>query len=144
MMIRTLFVVLLMMTLPAQAERAMRVDGYVIHYNAMTTDLLTPEIAQRNAIVRSSQRALINIAVLREGGEAMDEPLTASVIGSASNMAGQLRPINMREIREGTAIYYLGEVRVEHEDPLNFEFQVRPEGATQDYTVRFRQSFHTR
>lgn len=131
--------------LPAQAERATRSDGYVIHYNAITTDQLTPEVAQRLAIVRSSNRALVNIAVLREAdGEGLDQPLRASVRGSATNAAGQFRQINMREVRDGGAIYYLGEVRVEHLEALSFEFSVRPEGAERDYPVRFRQTFHTR
>jgi hypothetical protein len=58
--------VLLAMAQPAIAQQSQSFDGYTIHYNAINTSQLTPQIAQAYGIQRSSSRALLNITVLRE------------------------------------------------------------------------------
>ena len=46
----------------------------------------------------------------------------------------------MREVREGEAIYYLGEARIEERDDLVFELVVTPEGGA-PINARYAQSF---
>ena len=54
-------------TLAAQAQQAMDFDDYSIHYNALSSSLITPEVAKAYGIRRSDSRALINISVFEEG-----------------------------------------------------------------------------
>ena len=57
---------LLALALPvaALAENSTLVGGYTIHHNAMTTDTLTPQIAQMYDIQRSANRGMISVTVL--------------------------------------------------------------------------------
>ena len=51
------------LSIDAWAENSTAIKGYLIHHNALTTDVLTPEIASHYQIQRSKSQALINIAV---------------------------------------------------------------------------------
>ena len=53
----------LLLAAHAQAENSTEKQGYIIHHNALTTDILTPEIARRNNVQRSRNRAMVNISV---------------------------------------------------------------------------------
>jgi hypothetical protein len=50
----------------------------------------------------------------------------------------------MREVRDGTAVYYLAEFPVEHQETLSFSLQVRPQGETTSYAAELSQEFFTR
>ena len=47
----------------------------------------------------------------------------------------------MREIREGAAVYYLGELRVSPPDTLKFTVAARPIGENRDYQAEFTRPF---
>lgn len=114
---------------------------HVVHFSAQSTTMLTPEVARAFGIRRGDNRAMLNIAVLR--GPPPGTPVSAEVAVNASNLLGQLKGVQVRELREGEAIYYIGELRVANEEIVNFNVSVRPEGVGQPYEFRFRQQFYT-
>jgi hypothetical protein len=125
--------------LPASAQQAMEFDEYTIHYNALNSSLITPEVAKAYGIHRSDSRALINISVLKKSGAA-----TADVTATGRNLTGQTRNVEMREINEADgAIYYIGELSVRNMETFDFTVLVTPEGNDKPYTVKFRQQFYT-
>ena len=71
----------------------------------------------------------------------LGEPCYPSVTAAAVLPTGQRQSIALREVREGEAIYYLGEVRISHGDELRFELEVVPEGGGRPLQVRFSQTF---
>ena len=54
--------------LPA-TEGSKDFGDYVVYFNAMNTDQLTPEIAREYEIVRSKSRAMLNVSIHRKGRE---------------------------------------------------------------------------
>ena len=87
--------------------------NYEVHYNALRTDALTPEVARAYGIQRSANRVMLNVAVLRkEADHAPRKPVEADVKVDAYNLNGQLKNIEMRRVSEGEAIYYIGEVSI--------------------------------
>ena len=127
-------------TLTVQAQQAMDFDDYSIHYNALSSSLITPEVAKAYGIRRSDSRALINISVLKKSGDAARAQVTAT----GRNLTGQTRKVEMREINEGDgAIYYIGELSVRNMETFDFTVLVTPEGNDKPYTVKFRQQFYT-
>jgi len=128
----------------AQAENATRVKGYTIHHNALTTELLTPEIARSYGIVRSRNRAMLNVSVLRDVPDTAGVPVRSRVRVTATNLRGQIRTIPMREIREGNAIYYIGDFLVEHGEQIHFQLQVRPDDSQETLTAELSEQFFTR
>jgi hypothetical protein len=134
----------LLFALPAQAENAQDFGDYVVHFNALTTDNLPPTVTREYGITRSKNRALLNIAVLKKILGTTGQPVNAAISASVANLTGQRRDIELREIREGNAIYYIGEFGVNHEDNLEFTVIAQPEGHDRPLRVQFQQRFFTR
>lgn len=117
--------------------------AYVVHFNAQATSMLPPEVARAYGIRRSSNRAMLNVTVIRKVPGSTGRPTQAVVGVDASNLTGQLKDVEVREVREGEAIYYIGELPVANRETLIFDISVRPEGSTDSFRVRFRQQFYT-
>jgi len=132
-------------TLPASAQQAMEFDDYVIHYNAFSTSLLTPEIAKAYGIRRSDSRALINISVMQRNGDQEATAVKAKVTATGRNLTGQTRNIEMREVdsSEGVAGYHIGELSVRNLETFDFTVLVTTTGNSKPYVVKFRQQFFT-
>lgn len=126
----------------AQAEQAQKFDGVEIHYNALSTYDLTPEIAKSYGITRSKGRGLLTVSVLKKSDAGVNYPVTAEIKVSATTIYSQSINVDMREIKEGSAIYYLGEFRVAPPETLKFSISVKPEGAAQPYRFDYPQSFY--
>lgn len=125
---------------PALAQQSQEFDDYTVHYNAIGTSQITPEVAQAYGIQRSSSRALLNITVLDADGNAT----AAAVSASARNLTGQHRDIPMRELDEANeAIYYIGVFRVNNMETFDFRVDVQPKGHSELLEVTFRQQFYT-
>jgi hypothetical protein len=126
------------------AENSKDFGDYVIHYNALATDMLPPAVARDYHITRSQNRGMLNITILKKVLGSPGQPVHARVDATARNLAGQDRNIRMREIREGNAIYYIGEFGVANEETLNFKVSARPQGERDAFEVEFSQDFYTR
>ena len=137
---KTIILLAALTSLPAIAQQAKEFDDYTIHYNALSSSLITPEVAKAYGIRRSDSRALINISVLKSDGGAARAVVTAT----GRNLTGQTRNVDMREINEGDgAIYYIGELSVRNMETFDFTVLVTPQGNDKPYTVKFRQQFYT-
>lgn len=124
---------------PAEAS-SMDIGGFVVHFSAQLTDQLPPEIARLYDIVRSENRAMLNVSVI---SEETDAAVPASVNVKTVNLTGQLKTVNMRRIDEQEAIYYIGETPVANQETLIFDISVTPEGADEAATMRFKRQFYT-
>lgn len=124
-------------------ENFQEFGDYVVHFNALATSMLPPEVARAYGIQRSSNRAMLNVTVIRKVPGSTGRPTQAVVGVDASNLTGQLKDVEVREVREGEAIYYIGELPVANRETLIFDISVRPEGSTDSFRVRFRQQFYT-
>lgn len=138
-----LVALLLLLPMAASAENSKDFGQFVIHYNAMATDMIPPEVARKYRITRSQNRGMINITVLKKVLGSPGQPVHARVEVSAQNLAGQGRTIHVREIREGNAIYYIGEFGVANEETLKFNVRARPQGTQEFVDVQFSQDFYT-
>jgi len=114
---------------------------YEVHFNALTTDQLTPEIAGEYDIVRSRNRALLNVSILRKREGGGTTPVAGAVAASAVNLTGQLKNLLVREIREGDAIYYIAETPVTNGESLIFSLDVTPQNEASRFSVRFQKQF---
>jgi hypothetical protein len=127
----------------APAEQSTSFGDYTIHYSAFTTDILTPDVAKAYGIQRSKSRALLNISVLKKVLGTTGRPVRAAVQASATNLSSQLRRLNVRELNDAGAIYYIAETSVADGETLKFNIVVTPENETVPTTVTFDQQFFT-
>ena len=116
---------------------------YVVHFNAISTDQLTAEIARQYGIVRSNNRGMLNVSIIRKSPGTMGTPVPGSVFVSAVNLTGQFRELELREIREDSAIYYIAEFGVANEETLVFTIDVTPINEPSRFSVRYMKQFYT-
>lgn len=123
---------------PAAASSA-DIGEHIVHFSAQSTDKLPPEVARAYGIVRSTNRAMLTVSVLKEG---TTTAVTADITVRAVNLAGQLKNVTMRKIQEQDAIYYIGETAVANRETLIFNISITPEGMTEPSDVRFTREFY--
>jgi hypothetical protein len=126
------------------AQQSQDFGDYVVHYNALNANLIPPQVAQAYGIQRSSNRALINVTVLKKVMDTPGTPVKAEVAANGTNLTGQRREIELREINDsGGAIYYIGELPVHNMETYRFAISVQIEGEDEPLMVRFKQQFYT-
>jgi len=127
---------------PAGASSA-DIGDHVVHFSAQSTDQLSPEIASVYNIVRSKNRAMLTVSIIRK---ADDHSVPGEVTVKTVNMTEQLKNVTLRRIDEPGepgAIYYVGVTPVANRETLKFDISVTPEGVDGVSMVRFIRQFYT-
>jgi hypothetical protein len=127
---------------PSFAENSKTFGNYIVHYNAFRSDILTPEIAKAYSLTRRNNRMVVNITVQKKDGDA-SKPVKAKVEGFASNLTGQTKNLEFKEIHDGEAIYYLAQAQVSNRETLKFDIKATPDGESLTAQVNFSQQFFT-
>jgi len=83
----------------------------------------------------------VTVSVLKKNPVGVATPVPAKLTLYVTNLNQQLASVEMREIKEGTAIYYLGEFRVAPPDTLKFTATVEVAGEPK-YEMVFNQKFY--
>ena len=65
----------------------------MLYFNAIRTDALTPEIARNYNIVRSANRALVNISMVKKAEGTPGVPVPGNVTAQAVNLNGQFKDL---------------------------------------------------
>ncbi len=139
------FITLLAIPAAAFAGGTEDVGDYLVHYNALSTDQLAPAVASAYGVVRSRNRALLNIAITRKQDGTTGTPVEARVNVSAANLSGQVKNVKLRKVTEEgdpQAIYYIAEINVADGEMLIFDVNVTPVDHPKTYTVHFKQQFY--
>lgn len=115
--------------------------AYQLHYNAVRTDTLTPEVARAYGIERSKNRVMLNVTVLRKDGASEGKPVEATVSVDAYNLNGQQKQISIRRVNEGSAIYYIGETGINGAEILAFNIKATPANDTAVLEAKLKREF---
>ena len=116
------------------------IGNHVIHFSAQSTDQLPTEVARAYSIIRSKNRAMLNVSIIEKG---TNKPVSGEVTVKTANLTGQLKNVLMRKITEQEAIYYIGETPVANRETLVFDISVTPDGEEKPSTVRFKRQFYS-
>jgi predicted small lipoprotein YifL len=114
---------------------------FEVHYNALRTDQLAPEVARAYGIERSANRVMLNVSLLRKNPDGSTTPVDGTVTASAYNLNGQLKDLQMRRITEGASFYFIGEVGISGTEILVFDIGAVPSGQQSKYSVQFKREF---
>lgn len=127
----------------ARAQNMIEAGDYVVHFNAIPSTDIPPEVARRHGITRSGARGLINVSVQRKGdlGIVDAKPVAADVTAAVTNLNGQRQDVNLREVRDGDAIYYLGTFRGSDGDTYRIELSMQPADAAQPIRASLTHEF---
>lgn len=119
------------------------IGDYTVHFTSLTTDQIPPEVAAAYNIVRSKNRAMLTVSLIRKSD---GQSVTGDVSVKTVNLTGQLKNVTMRKIEEpgeASAVYYIGVIPVANRETLIFDLTVRPETASEPFEVRFKREFYT-
>lgn len=125
----------------ARAEQFVEDDAYVVHYSAFNSTMLQPEVAKAYDLMRSRQRAVMNIAVQRKMPDGSRKAVMAQLKGYTGALGGSERPLDFKMVSEGDAIYYLAEFLIGNGEKLNFDIVVQPTPEASPIKVSFTQEF---
>lgn len=123
----------------ASAENMKKLGSMNVHYIAIGSTFLTPEIAKVYGITRSRYNGLINISVL-DNTKTGNPAKTVSIAGKAKNNLGQFKAVEFTEVKEGDAIYYLAQIKYSNEETIHFTLAIN-DGKEQQ-TLKFSQKFY--
>ena len=120
----------LLLAASAAAERKQAISSFEAHYTLVPTLFLKPAVAADYGITRSRDRALLNVSVLDADGR----PVRVQISGSVRNLLEQQQTLDLREVTEGEAVYYMTEVRHTDREVLRFRFDVvTPDGGRHQF-----------
>lgn len=121
------------------AENMKKLGSMDVHYIAIPSTFLTPEIAKSYKIQRSKYNSLINISVM--DNQQQGKPAkTVKITGQARNNLGQFKTLDFNEVKEGDAIYYLAQIRFNNDETMHFEIKIN-DGKEQQ-VLKFTQKFY--
>ena len=139
---KLIFIILLtVLSFPLMAENSTKADGYTIHHNAMTTDTLSATVAKAYGITRSRNRGMINISLIKDKAGTIGTSTPANVEVNIKRLIGRTDKVEMREIREDHAIYYIGVFGIVSGEKLSFNIAVKPEGLDKTLKASITQEF---
>lgn len=114
---------------------------FELHYNAVRTDLLTPEVARAYGIERSGNRVLLNVSLLRKSADGRTVPVDGRVSATAHNLNGQVKNLELRRVTEGESVYFIGEVGISGNEILVFDIVATPADQAESLEVQFKREF---
>ena len=121
----------------AGAEIKKDLGDWEVHYIALNTTFLSPEIARANDILRSERNALVNISVLDSRNKV---PQEVNISGTARNLLGTSKELTFKQVKEGKAIYYLASVAFSDKEVLRFDIDISQDNISQN--LQFQQMMY--
>jgi len=124
----------------ATQEAVSRIGDVTIRASAIPTSTLSEAVARQYGITRDKDTVMLLVGV-RQGESAQETALPANIVATASDLRGRKHVIEMRELRSGDLLDYVGTVDVSPPDTLRFDVQVaRENGATSQ--MQFTRDFY--
>jgi len=108
-------------------EAVSQVGDVTIRANVVATMNLSDAMAQQYGFERDPDTVLLLVSV-RRGAEGAESSVPASITATVSDLRGQRREFDLREIRSGDLVDYVGTTRVSRPDTLRFDLNVVRDG----------------
>lgn len=120
-----------------------RADGFEMRYGLVLASALNPAVAKAYGIVRSNDRAVLTVAVLRQSPGSVPVATEAQVHGIRRRLTGEEMLLEFRPILEGQAISYIAELDVGSGGPLLLEVEAVPHGGHSALVAKLTRQFDT-
>ncbi|WP_438870258.1 DUF4426 domain-containing protein [Pseudomonas sp. L1(2025)] len=105
------------------SNREKKFGDITVHYNTFTSSFLQPETAQEAGIVRSNEKGLINVSVVKGV-----TPVAAQVTGTIKDSLGKSEVLTFKQITEKNGISYLAPYSVTQQELRTFTINVETGG----------------
>jgi hypothetical protein len=126
----------------AIAQQSERFGRYELHYSVVNSTFISPQVASQYGIVRGDDRAFINIAVREHREDGSAATIDVELTGESWDLTGRRTVFDFIEIREGEAIYYIGEFEFLNREWRHFEVEFRPRDGSERHSLRFKRQMY--
>ncbi len=127
---------------PTSNEIVETVGDVTIRANAMQTSALNDVVARQYGIARDDKTVLLLVAV-RKGSPGAEVAVPARVSASVAGLTGGKRSVEMRELRTGDLLDYIGTVETSLPETVRFEVDVSTEDGAKT-KAQFSREFYPR
>lgn len=135
-MMRFFFLLLLWVAPISHAQQSERFDQYELHYSIVYSTFLTPEVAADFGLPRGKDKAMLTLSVRdADAGDIQGRPMAISGRTWDLITGG---PMEIKEVKEGRATYYLIPFEFLDREYRFFEFTFTPEGSNKSYDYKFK------
>ena len=129
-----LSLLLLGLCFAAQAQQSTRFDQFELHHSIVYTTFLSPEIAAEYGIARGKDKAMLTLSVRdAESGETAGRAMAIEGRSWDLISGGEM---DIREIREADATYYIIPFEFLDREYRFFEFTFTPEVSEKSYQYK--------
>lgn len=118
------------------------VGDYTVHYNLLNSSFIEPKIATQYGIKRSKNIGLLNISVIKKSDKPAGTPVIGNVFGHGASLAGQVKELAFKEVKEGDAIYYLATFPINNGERLSFDLKVQPLKQGKLIPIKFKKQIY--
>ncbi|MDG9667099.1 DUF4426 domain-containing protein [Hahella sp. CR1] len=134
-----ILIVLALASRSALAEQKEVFGDYEIHYIALPTTILDPDVATRYELPRSKSTGFVNISVLKKQEDGSLRAVSAFIRGKVNNPVQQSRDLEFRRINEGEALYQIAEFWYSQGEVLTFQLEIQADPNQGPFSLRFNQ-----
>jgi hypothetical protein len=115
--------------------------AHTLRASVVPSNRLSSEAAREQGITVADDRGVLTVVVL-QGEQGQQRSVPAQVSATRIDLSGRMEPIDMREVRTGGGVSYLGTFRVVTSPTARFRVEAVPTGASQPLGVEFEERFH--
>jgi hypothetical protein len=132
----------LLLSSVASAEQFVDAGRYRVHYSAINSTQLLPDIARQFGVTRSRNEALLVLNAQQRDEAGQYLPVAATAQGQARSLIGHVDKLQLRPIREGEVHYVVASFPVLDGEFLTLDLSVLPQGADAPIAIKFNQQFY--
>jgi len=126
----------------AQAQLSERFGDYELHYSIVNTTFIEPAVAAQYGLARGSRRAIVNLSLREHLEDGSTVAREMSLKGRSWDLTQSQVNFDFIDVREGPAIYYIGEFKFINREWRFFEVEFSPEGSDEAFTLEFKQQMY--
>ncbi len=126
----------------SQAQLSERFGPYELHYSVVNTTFLEPAVAAEYGITRGRRRAIINLSLREHLDDGTTVARTMDLKGSSRDLTAQSIDFDFMEVREGPAIYYIGEFKFINREYRFFDVNFAADGSDERFDFSFKHQMY--
>lgn len=128
---------------PKEIQTFQKFGSYTVHYTVFNSKQIPAQVADVYKLTRSSDMVYLNISLTKTENGTATLGLPATVKAKAVNLMQQSKALELKEIKEPEATYYLAPFRHTNEEDIRFEISVLPAGEAKPLTLSFTRRLYT-
>lgn len=126
----------------AFAQLSERFGPYELHYSVVNTTFIEPAVAAEYDITRGRRYAILNLSLREHLDDGTTVARTMDLEGSSRDLTAQSIAFDFTEVREGPAIYYIGEFKFINREYRFFDVNFAAEGDDERFDFSFKHQMY--